>query len=122
VVFPRVFPHVYEQLRANLVKPHVQMARSRGLSRTRVFLFHVVPTGFAPLLAVGGVSMTLAFGAAIPIEALADSPGIGQLAWRAALARDLPILVTITLLLTAVTVIANLAVDVLGARFRRAAI
>ena len=69
-----------------------------------------------PLVALAGVSVTLAFGASIPIEALADSPGIGQLAWRAALGRDLPVLVTVTLLLTVVTVFANIIADIAMAR------
>jgi peptide/nickel transport system permease protein len=111
VVFPRVFPHVYEQLRASLAKPHVLMARARGLSPARVFLFHAVPPVLMPMLALAGVSITLAFGASIPIEALSDSPGLGQLAWRAALGRDLPVLVSITLLLTAVTVVSNLVAE-----------
>jgi peptide/nickel transport system permease protein len=69
-----------------------------------------------PLVALAGVSVTLAFGASIPIEALSDSPGIGQLAWRAALGRDLPVLVTVTLLLTVVTVVANIIADIAMAR------
>jgi peptide/nickel transport system permease protein len=69
-----------------------------------------------PLVALAGVSVTLAFGASIPIEALADSPGIGQLAWRAALGRDLPVLVTVTLMLTVVTVFANIIADIAMAR------
>ena len=112
VVFPRVFPHVYEQLRAGLAKPHVLMARARGLSGARVFLFHAIPAAAMPVLALAGVSLTLAFGASIPIEALADSPGLGQLAWRAALGRDMPVLVGVTLLLTAVTVSANALADI----------
>jgi peptide/nickel transport system permease protein len=122
VIFPRVFPHVYNQLRASQAKPHVVMARARGLSGSRVFFFHIVPGAAMPVLAVAGVSVTLAFGASVPIEALADSPGLGQLAWRAALGRDLPILVSITLLLTAVTVTANLCVDVLAKRLGRTAV
>ena len=121
VVFPRVFPHAYEQLRSARVKPHVVMARSRGLSGTRLFCFHVVPTALMPVVALAGVSVALAFGASIPIEALSDSPGIGQLAWRAALGRDLPVLVSITLLLTAITVVANLLADLVMVRFGRAA-
>lgn len=112
VVFPRVFPNIYEQLRASLAKPHVIMARARGLSGVRVFLFHVVPAAVMPLFALAGVSLTLAFGAAIPIEALADSPGLGQLAWRAALGRDVPVLVGVTLLLATVTVSANAVADI----------
>jgi peptide/nickel transport system permease protein len=111
VILPRVFPHAYGQFRAGLLAPHVVMARARGVGRSRVFLFHVVPPLVMPLLALAGVSITLAFGASIPIEALADSPGLGQLAWSAALGRDLPVLVALTLLLTVVTVTGNVLAD-----------
>jgi peptide/nickel transport system permease protein len=116
VVFPRIFPNAYEQLRASLTVPHVVTARARGLPATRLFLFHVVPSALMPLVALAGVSVTLAFGASIPVEALADSPGIGQLAWQAALGRDLPVLVSVTLLLTAITVTANVLADLVLAR------
>jgi len=119
VVFPRVFPHAYEQFRAAQSRPHVFTARARGLPATRVFLFHIVPTAMLPIVALAGVSAILAFGASIPIEALSDSPGIGQLAWRAALGRDVPVLVTITLMLTALTVLANMLTDIVGARLGR---
>ena len=111
VVFPRVFPHVYEQVRSALARPHVLFGRARGLSSARVFLWYVAPIATVPLIALCGVSVPLAFSAAIPIEALSDSPGLGHLAWKAALGRDLPVLVTITLLLTAITAIANLCSD-----------
>jgi ABC-type dipeptide/oligopeptide/nickel transport system permease component len=42
-------------------------------------------------LALAGVSATIALSAAIPVEVICDSPGIGQLAWQAATARDLPL-------------------------------
>lgn len=111
VVFPRICPHAYEQLRATLVAPHVVMARARGLHPARLFCFHVLPSALPPLAALAAVSVTLACGASIAIEALSDSPGIGQLAWRAALGRDLPVLVAVTLLLTAITVGANIAAE-----------
>jgi peptide/nickel transport system permease protein len=119
VVFPRIFPNAYEQLRAGLAAPHVLTARARGLSATRIFLFHIVPSALMPLIALGGVSVTLAFGASIPVESLADSPGLGQLAWQAALGRDLAVLVTITLLLTAITVAANTFADLVLVRLER---
>jgi peptide/nickel transport system permease protein len=119
VVLPRVFPNAYELLRASLAAPHVVTARARGLPATRLFLFHVVPSALMPLVALGGVSITLAFGASIPVETLADSPGIGQLAWQAALGRDVPVLVSVTLLLTAITVTVNALADVVVARLGR---
>jgi peptide/nickel transport system permease protein len=111
VVFPRVFPHAYEQIRAALAAPHVLMARASGITAPRLLLIYVGPAIAMPLLALAGVSVTLAFGASIPIEALSDTPGLGQLAWQAALGRDVPVLVAVTLLLTLVTVAANALVD-----------
>jgi peptide/nickel transport system permease protein len=118
VVFPRVFPHVHQQLCAGLDKPHVVMAQARGLSWARVFFWHILPATLLPIVALAGVSVTLALGASIPVEALADSPGLGSLAWRAALGRDIPVLVTITLLLTTVTVLANLVSETISIRLR----
>jgi ABC-type dipeptide/oligopeptide/nickel transport system permease component len=56
----------------------------------------------------------MAVGAAIPIEALCGLAGVGQLAWQAALARDLPLLVNITILVTLVTLLANSGADVIS--------
>ena len=47
-------------------------------------------------------------------EVVADSPGIGQLAWQAALGRDLPLLVTLTGLITTITLIASALATVLN--------
>ena len=71
------------------------------------------------MLALAGVSVSVALGAAIPIEALSDQPGIGQLAWQAALARDLVLLVNLTLIVTLITVIANSLSDMVGEGLRR---
>ena len=48
---------------------------------------------------------------AIPIKALCDLPGLGPLAWKAALGRDLPVLVSLTILIAAITQITNAASD-----------
>ena len=119
VVFPRIFPYAYQQFRSNLAAPHVVMAQGRGLSQFRLFVFHLALPALMPLVALAGVSVTMACGASIPVEAVADVPGIGQLAWRAALGRDLPVLVAVTLMLTLVTVVANLAADLALARLSR---
>jgi peptide/nickel transport system permease protein len=118
VVFPRVFSHAYEQFLSVLDKPHVDMARAAGIGDARLFLYQVAPLAVEPLTALAGVSVTLAAGASIPVEALADSPGLGHLAWQSALGRDVPLLVTTTLLLASVTVAANLICDIALVRLR----
>jgi peptide/nickel transport system permease protein len=80
----------------------------------RILLWHVVPSAGPQLLALAGVSVSLAIGAAIPVEALCGLAGLGQLAWQAALARDLPLLMNITVLVTLVTLLANSSADVIG--------
>ena len=44
--------------------------------------------------------------------------GVGQLAWQAALARDLPLLMNLTILVTLVTLLANSSADVMGHMLR----
>jgi peptide/nickel transport system permease protein len=74
-----------------------------------------------PLLALLGVSFAISFGAAIPIEALCDSPGLGQLAWQAALSRDLPLIVNVTLVVSLIMLAANSIADLAGRTFARSA-
>ena len=63
------------------------------------------------LVALAAVSVNMAFGAAVAIEAICDLPGLGQLAWKAAGARDLPVLVALTVMIAMVTQMANLVAD-----------
>ena len=111
VIFPNVFRYARNLIIEAYGEPHVFAAQARGLSATRVFVWHVVPWIAPQLLALAGVSLGVAFGAAIPIEVLCDFPGIGQLAWKAALARDLPVLVSLTILVAAFTQLANSTSD-----------
>jgi peptide/nickel transport system permease protein len=117
-----VFPHTFRYTRNLLVKvysrPHILAARAKGLGEGRILFCHVVPVAAPHLLALAGVSVSMAIGATIPVEALCGLPGIGQLAWQAALARDLPLLVNITILVTVVTLLANSSADVIGYMFR----
>ena len=66
------------------------------------------------MLAVAGISVSIALGAAIPVEALCGIAGIGQLAWQAALGRDLPLLLNLTLLVTLATLVANWGAEMAG--------
>jgi peptide/nickel transport system permease protein len=114
VVFPHVYRYSGNLLAKSYALPHIVTARAKGLGEGRILLWHVLPAIAPQLLAVGAVSVSMAIGAAIPVEALCGLAGIGQLAWQAALARDLPLLVNITILVTLVTLLANSGADVIG--------
>ena len=111
VVFPKVFRYAQNLLERCAALPHVITARAKGLGNVRVMLWHVLPPALPQLAALVGVSISLAFAASIPMEALCDLPGIGQLAWKAALGRDVELLVNLTMIVTLVTLLANTAGD-----------
>jgi peptide/nickel transport system permease protein len=113
VTFPKVFRYLRNLLTHAFGQPFILAARARGVGETRLLFRHVLPLMAPPVAALLGVSFSLAFGAAIPMEALCDSPGIGQLAWMAALNRDLPLIMNLTLVVTLITVAANSAAELL---------
>jgi peptide/nickel transport system permease protein len=121
VVFPRLYSYIRNLLVRSYDQPHVLAARARGLGSSAIFFRHVLPLAAPPLLALLGVSFAISFGAAIPIEALCDSPGLGQLAWQAALSRDLPLIVNVTLIVSLVMLAANSLADLAGRTFSREA-
>jgi len=116
VVFPRVFRYTRNLLLETRDLPHVLMARAKGAGWSRILFRHVIPPAAPQLLALAGVSVAMALGAAIPVEVLCGLPGIGQLAWLAASARDLPLLVNLTALAMAATLTANFVSDFAAGR------
>ena len=118
IVFPRDYRYARNLLAKAYSLPHIVTARAKGLSEIRILFWHVIPVAAPQLLAVAGVSVSIAVGAAIPVEALCGFAGVGQLAWQAALARDLPLLTNITILVTLITLFANSSADVAGQALR----
>lgn len=118
IVFPRDYRYARNLLAKAYTLPHIVTARAKGLSELRILFWHVVPAVGPQLLAIAGVSVSLALGAAIPVEALCGLAGVGQLAWQAALSRDLPLLMNITVLVTLATLLANSSADIAGHMLR----
>jgi peptide/nickel transport system permease protein len=113
IVFPKIYRYSRNLLAKAYAMPHITAARARGLGELRILGWHVLPVVGPQLIALGGITISLALGAAIPVESLCGLPGIGQLAWQAALSRDLPLLVNLTVLVTLVTLLANSSADVM---------
>lgn len=118
IVLPKIYGYSRNLLVRSAGEPHVLTAHAKGLSTMRVLTWHILPTAAPQLLALLGVSVSIAFAAAVPVEALCDLPGIGQLAWKAALGRDLYLLTTLSVLVTAITLLANSVCELLGSAIR----
>jgi peptide/nickel transport system permease protein len=105
VLAPRIFRFARNLLAQAYSALHVEMARASGVNEAKILMAHVFPAITPQLLALAATSVTMAIGATIPIEAICDVPGLGRLAWNAAMARDLPLLVNLTMLVAVATTV-----------------
>jgi len=113
-VLPRVFGTIRAVLANVHASPSLLAARARGVRPLTLAVRHVAGAALPQWIALAGVTLVLAFGVIIPIEALCDVPGIGQLAWKAALSRDLPLLCGLALIITFVVACAQSLGELLG--------
>lgn len=111
LIFPKIYRYTENMLQQSSEMPHVLTARAKGAGPLRVLAWHVAPIALPQLIALIGVSISIGIGVLLPIEVVSDVAGIGQLAWQAAQARDLPLLVNLTMIVTFVTVCATLISD-----------
>lgn len=100
----RDFKFLQRILRQAWFEPHLLHARAQGISTRRLLAAHVAPAMLAQLAALAGLSIVTALSALVPVEVLFDVPGLGQLAWNAALNRDLPVLLAVTLIMAIIVV------------------
>ena len=121
LVFPKIYRYTQNLLQQSSEMPHVLTARAKGAGPWRVLAWHVAPIALPQLIALVGVSISIGIGVLLPIEVMSDVAGIGQLAWQAAEARDLPLLVNLTMVVTFVTVCSTLISDVAQRGFTRSA-
>lgn len=111
-VFPVAFRYTRQLVFDAMAQPCIFAAAARGVSRVSVLVRHAWALAAPQVISLIGASAAIAVGAAIPMEAICDSPGLGQLAWRAALARDLPTLMPLIVLIAAVIQLANMTAEV----------
>jgi peptide/nickel transport system permease protein len=111
LVFPKIYRYTQNLLQQSSEMPHVLTARAKGAGPWRVLAWHIAPIAFPQMIALVGVSISIGIGVLLPIEVVSDVAGIGQLAWHAAQARDLPLLVNLTMVVTFLTVCATLISD-----------
>lgn len=108
IVAVRDFKLLYRLLWASWRAPHLLHARAQGLSFRRTAWVHLVPVLRRELVALALMSLIVALSSLVPVEVIFDVPGLGQLAWSAAMNRDLPVLAAVTGLLATCVGLASL--------------
>ncbi|GHF59605.1 peptide/nickel transport system permease protein [Amycolatopsis bartoniae] len=104
---PVIIRAVRERGRAVLGQPHVEAARARGLSPTRLMVRHVVPNCALPILTIVGMSLGGLLSGAVVIEAVFGIPGLGSTLVNAIMSRDYPVVQAAALLSGMAVVLAN---------------
>jgi peptide/nickel transport system permease protein len=111
LVAVRDFKLLYRMLSAAMRTPQILFARAQGLRFAQIVRVHLIRGVGRELLAMGMMSIAVALSAVVPVEVIFDVPGLGQLAWNAAMNRDLPVLVAITVLMATCVGVASLFAD-----------
>ncbi|MDQ3138649.1 MAG: ABC transporter permease [Gemmatimonadota bacterium] len=93
--------------------PYVTVARSKGLSETRVTLRHVLRNALIPVVTLLGLSLPTLFSGAVFIEAIFAWPGVGRVLVEAVQARDYPVVMAATAVSAGLVVLGNLLAEVL---------
>jgi ABC-type dipeptide/oligopeptide/nickel transport system permease component len=90
---------------------YLLVSQARGTSAARRLFVHLLPNAAAPFLTVVGIGAAALLGGAPITEIVYSWPGVGQYTVQAIGARDLPVVVTYTMLAVAAYIVASLLID-----------
>ena len=96
-----------------LSEDYVRTARAKGLSPARVFGLHALRNALIPVITVIGLSTGGLMAGAVLTETIFSWPGVGKWLIEAIGRRDYPALQGGVMLVSAVVILVNVAVDVL---------
>ncbi len=103
-----------QQVRDEYRQDYVRAAAARGLGPIRIAFGHVLRNAARPLTTLIGMMVPSLFVGGVLTESVFNYPGLGWLLWRSALEQDYPTLTAIVLLIGILTVLGNLAADLLN--------
>ena len=96
-----------------LGEDYIRTARARGVGNQRLLLHHALKNAAVPIVTTIGLGIALLLGGVIITESVFAIPGIGRLTVDSVLRHDYPVIQGIVLVVAAVYVFINLAIDLL---------
>ncbi len=91
---------------------HVTTARSKGLSEGTIIRKHVLRNALIPVVTLVALELPAVFGGAIVTEQIFRIPGIGSLLISSILSNDMPVIMAVTFVISALVIIFNLLADI----------
>ncbi|WP_029268701.1 oligopeptide ABC transporter permease [Virgibacillus alimentarius] len=92
---------------------YVRSARARGTSESHIYNQHILRNSIIPLVTFFGFDLATLIGGAIITETIFTYPGIGMLFIDSVNTRDYPVVMSLTLLFSLLTLVGNLVSDLL---------
>jgi len=103
---------IARQLRGVLIEDHVRTLRAKGLAERRVVWVHALRGAAVPLLTIIGLQVSRLLGATVVVEAVFGIQGVGTLVVDAANNRDYYVVQGVVVVMAAIVILINFAVDV----------
>lgn len=97
----------------NSRKDFVRTARAKGTAESKIYNQHILRNSMIPLITFLGFDIVALVGGAIITETIFTYPGIGQLFLNSVSQRDYPVLMTLTMMFSFLTLFGNLIADIL---------
>ncbi|MBI4220483.1 MAG: ABC transporter permease [Chloroflexi bacterium] len=92
---------------------YIKFARAKGLHSVLVVWKHALKNAALPVLTFAAILFVFVLTGSVVVEVVFSWPGVGRLAIQAITHRDYPVVQGVTLILSAMYIVANLVVDVL---------
>jgi peptide/nickel transport system permease protein len=93
----------------------VRNSRAKGLSEWTVMRRHVLRNSVGPAITMIGLDFGIFLGGVLVVEQVFGWPGIGQQAWNAISANDIPLVLGTIIVATTAVVVFNLIADIANA-------
>ncbi len=103
---------VRSQMLEVLSQDYMRTARAKGLSQRIVNFRHGFRNACLPLVTLLGLTIPELFGGALIIEQIFSYPGVGQLAYSAAIDKDYTLIMGTVLIASVLVLVGNLLADV----------
>lgn len=113
------FAYLSRQMRGGMLavlqQDYIRTARSKGLNNRVVIWKHAFRNSLLPVITIFSSVFPAMIGGSIVLEQIFTIPGMGKLGFEAVLRRDYPVVLTVTMFSTILTLIGYLVSDILYA-------
>ena len=110
--------HMMRMTRAAIIgtlgHPYIEMARCKGISRSRIILRHALPNALAPIANVVALNLSYLVVGVVVVETVFVYPGIGHTMVDAVRTRDIPVVQACAIIFAATYILLNMLADIVS--------